>query len=143
MIEESGLPAELTPLELRLMRAVWDLERAGKPTSSRQIYDRFCAANDDRRLAFTTISTYLKRLIEKGVLRRDENKPREYRYVPIVSREDFREQLISKCLGLFESEHEMIGRFLRRAKLRPAERKQLEQIVARLRRSSEESGRNE
>ncbi len=69
----------LTPLELEIMKVLWD---AG-PATVQSVQDRLAIAP---KLAYTTVQTMLNVLHSKGKVRR-RLKGRAYEYVPLVSRE--------------------------------------------------------
>jgi len=75
-------PAQLGPLERRLLEAVWDRGNA----TVRELLE-----GGDTNLAYTTLMTTLDRLYKKNLLlRRAEG--RAYRYTPRFTREEFRRE---------------------------------------------------
>ena len=68
----------LTPLELEIMKVLWDLG----PASVQAVQDRLPG---EPRLAYTTVQTMLNVLLEKGKVKRSL-KNRAYIYRPSLSR---------------------------------------------------------
>jgi predicted transcriptional regulator len=118
---------DLTPVELLLMRAVWDSK-----TTTREIYDSLPESNR-KRLAFSTVSTYLMRLVQKGYLKREPTEGREYEYTALVAKEAVQDQMLEKAGGLFERESDLLSRFAGRSSLTQDERRQLEAIAKKIR----------
>ena len=75
-------PAQLGPLERRLLEAVWDRGHA----TVRELVD-----GGDTNLAYTTLMTTLDRLYKKNLLSR-QAEGRAYRYTPKFTREEFRRE---------------------------------------------------
>lgn len=71
---------ELHELEFTVMTLVWQLGRA----SVHEVHDKLNAA-DDRRRAYTTVLSVMRRLHQKGFLARERHDRVDY-YTPIVSR---------------------------------------------------------
>ncbi|SRR5713226_2372632 len=69
----------LGELEAQVMEALWRRESA----SIRQVWE---AIKRKRPVAFNTIMTVMNRLVDKGLLRREDRR-RSYRYSPRVTRE--------------------------------------------------------
>ncbi|HEV8583277.1 MAG TPA: BlaI/MecI/CopY family transcriptional regulator [Thermoanaerobaculia bacterium] len=68
----------LTPLELEIMKVLWE---AG-PVSVQAVQERLAP---ERKLAYNTVQTMLNVLLRKGKVRR-EIQGRAYLYEPVVSR---------------------------------------------------------
>ncbi len=70
----------LPPLELEVMKSLWDMENA--TVGQTQTHMRMT-----RSLAYTTVLTLLDRLAKKGAVRR-EKRGRSYVYSPVLTRDD-------------------------------------------------------
>ena len=70
----------LPPLELEVMKSLWDMENA--TVGQTQTHMRMT-----RPLAYTTVLTLLDRLAKKGAVRR-EKRGRSYVYSPVLTRDD-------------------------------------------------------
>ena len=70
---------QLTPLELQIMNALWDL---GAPATVQEVQERLASSN---KLAYTTVQTMLNVLHRKGKVRRTQAE-RAFRYKTAVSR---------------------------------------------------------
>ena len=85
----------LTEVELELMTILW---RDGGGT----VADVIAALPPDRQLAYTSVSTMLRILEQKGILR-SEKIGRGHRYVPLVVRDDYEvfalDQVVGKVFG--------------------------------------------
>lgn len=71
-------PDQLTPLELEIMKVLWDLG----PSPVQTVQERL---PDDRKLAYNTVQTMLNVLHRKGKVKR-EIQGRAFLYEPLVSR---------------------------------------------------------
>ncbi len=71
----------LGALEAKVMEVLWHRS----PASIREVWDE---VKLKRPLAFNTVMTVMNRLVEKGLLRREDRRG-NYRYHPRVSREVF------------------------------------------------------
>jgi BlaI family transcriptional regulator, penicillinase repressor len=72
-------PAQLTPLELEIMKVLWE----GGPCSVQDVQQR---VQRRRALAYTTVQTMLNILVRKGRAKRTLVE-RAYRYRPAITRE--------------------------------------------------------
>src|SRR5439155_665986 len=70
---------QLTPLELEIMKVLWDTG----PATVQTVQERLAG---ERRLAYTTVQTMLNVLHRKGKVKR-ALKSRAYEYEPVLSRE--------------------------------------------------------
>ncbi len=73
-------PRRLPPLELEVMKSLWEMENA--TVGQTQAHMRAT-----RLLAYTTVLTLLDRLAKKGAVRR-EKRGRGYVYSPVLTRDD-------------------------------------------------------
>jgi predicted transcriptional regulator len=85
----------LTEVELELMTILW--ERGGGTVA-----DVLDALPKERPLAYTSVSTMLRILEQKGVVK-SEKMGRGHRYVPLVARDDYQafalEEVVGKVFG--------------------------------------------
>jgi len=86
----------LGPLEAEILNIVWELDRV----SVKDVHDRILA-DPDRELAYTSVTTVLRRLTEKGWLACDKQE-RAFYWRPLVTKEQA--QVIEA--------HEKLHRFL-------------------------------
>lgn len=86
----------LGPLEAEILQIIWELGNA----TVKDVHERILA-NPDRELAYTSVTTVLRRLTEKGWLACDK-KERTFSWRPLVSRQQA--QVIKA--------HEQLHRFL-------------------------------
>ena len=84
----------LTRLELEIMRSLWDLEQA----SVREIQENL---PENRRPAYTTVQTIVRRLEEKKAVRRLKKIGNALIFEPTVSRKAAHGRLISELLQMF------------------------------------------
>jgi predicted transcriptional regulator len=83
----------LTPLELDIMKAVWQ-----KPSSS--VKDVQAAIRPHRQLAYTTVMTLLHRLFQKGFLTR-KLKARAHLYEAAVAYTEVRDSEVIRLIDNF------------------------------------------
>ncbi len=76
MARKTGEP--LTPLELEIMKVLWETG----PAPVQTVQERLAA---ERKLAYNTVQTMLNVLLRKGKVRR-ESQGRAFLYEPVVSR---------------------------------------------------------
>jgi BlaI family penicillinase repressor len=84
----------LTRFELEIMRVLWDLERA----SVREIQEKL---SGKRRPAYTTVQTIVRRLEEKGSVRRLRKIGNALIFEPAITRKAVHGRLITELLQLF------------------------------------------
>jgi predicted transcriptional regulator len=97
----SQLPAP-SKVELEILAVLWDQPSA----TGRAIYEALRAAGELRRpIAYTTVKTYLDRLVQKGYVRGDALGDRRgtYRYTAVASREAVRDHpdLLARLVRVF------------------------------------------
>ncbi|MDA0206579.1 MAG: BlaI/MecI/CopY family transcriptional regulator [Acidobacteria bacterium] len=85
---------KLTPLELRIMEALWKEGRL----AIREIQE--CFPEEDRP-AYTTIQTTVYRLEDKGALRRAKKISNAHIFEAVLTRSEGRGRLIDDLLDLF------------------------------------------
>jgi len=74
------LKKRLGKFEFQIMKMMWSRDKA----SVRDVWEKFYP---ERKLAYTTIATLMKKLEEKGFLRHEE-VDRTYIYYPVVSQDN-------------------------------------------------------
>ena len=97
----SQLPAP-SKIELEILAVLWDHPSA----TGRAVYEALGAGGGLRRpLAYTTVKTYLDRLVHKGYVRGQplEDGRGTYRYTAVVSREAVRDHpdLLARLVRVF------------------------------------------
>ena len=83
----------LTPLELKVMNALWKLKKA----FVKDILEVWPSENDGSKPAYNTVSTTVRILETKGYIKHDAFG-RTHRYYPVVSRASYQKRLISNVL---------------------------------------------
>jgi BlaI family penicillinase repressor len=84
----------LTRFELEIIRVLWDLERA----SVREIQEKLSVK---RRPAYTTVQTIVRRMEEKGAVRRLRKIGNALIFEPAITRKAVHGRLITELLQLF------------------------------------------
>jgi BlaI family penicillinase repressor len=84
----------LTPFELEIMNALWELGRA----SVREIQELL---PETRQPAYTTVQTIVYRLEEKGALQRVRKIGNAHVFEPLMTRTEAHHRLIADLLDLF------------------------------------------
>jgi len=83
----------LTRFELEIMKVFWKLGRA----AIREVQEEL---PEDRRPAYTTVQTIVRRLEEKGAIRRVRKIGNAFIFEPVVSRSSTVGRLLDELLGL-------------------------------------------
>jgi predicted transcriptional regulator len=119
----------LTPLELEIMKVLWETGAANVQTVQQQL---------KRELAYTTVQTMLNILHRKGKVKRTL-KDRAYFYKPTVSRRQVVSQSVSDMVErLFGGSAESLVMSLVETKhLTPEKLARLNNLVAEMRRQSD------
>jgi len=86
--------AKLTRFELEIMGELWTLGKG----SVREVLE---VLPDHRRPAYTTVQTIIRRLEEKGAVRRVKKIGNAHIYEPVVSRKAAYRRLVDDFLGFF------------------------------------------
>jgi BlaI family transcriptional regulator, penicillinase repressor len=115
---------ELTERELEVMHVFWE---HGESTAARV---RELLAVEGRDLAYTTVATLIKILVEKDFLKQT-NEERPFIYKPIRSFDDVSRRLVGDLVQrVFQgSREELLVRLLDGKKLTAAERDLLKQVL--------------
>jgi predicted transcriptional regulator len=85
---------KLTKFELEIMQALWKLKSA----SVREIQEDL---PEKKRPAYTTVQTIVKRLEDKGAVRRVKKIGNAFIFEPLISRRATHNKLISELLEMF------------------------------------------
>lgn len=120
---------ELTERELELMHVFWE-SGAQTATDARQRL-----ADGGRDLAYTTVATLIKILVDKGFLKQTTTE-RPFLYAPARSFDDVSKRLVSDLVArVFQgSREELLVRLLKGKKLSAKERDVLQEILQEARR---------
>ena len=113
----------LTPLELEIMKVLWELG----PASTQAVQQRLSA---DRPLAYTTVQTMLNVLLRKGRVKR-KLAERTYHYRPTLSRLEAVRQTLGDVIDrLFGGSPEsLVLGLVETRQLRPEQLEQLHQLI--------------
>src|SRR6516165_7952926 len=117
--------SELTERELEVMHRFW---RGGEQTVA-EVRDELSAAGRD--LAYTTVATLVRILVEKGFLRQT-NDERPFRFQAIRSFEEVSGNLVTDLVRRVfgGSREELLVRLMEQRRLTPGERAVLASILA-------------
>ncbi len=85
---------KLTKFEMEIMGAVWSLGSA----SIREVHEKL---PEKKRPAYTTVQTMIRRLEEKGAVRRTKQIGNAHIFEPAFSRDAAHKRLIDELLDLF------------------------------------------
>lgn len=115
---------ELTERELEVMHAFWQV---GESTVAEV---RECLADSGRDLAYTTVATLVRILMEKGFVAQTETE-RPFRYRPIRTFEDVSGSMVGDLIdSVFSgSREQLLLRVLEQRKLSPQEQAVLQEIL--------------
>lgn len=84
-----------TRIEFTIMQAVW-----GGNKTSREIYDALPDAYRNR-MAFSTVSTYIHRMVYKNYLLKIPTSTREYHFIPSISKQEAKEHRLAELEAEF------------------------------------------
>jgi len=116
--------ARLTRFELEVMHALWDIGAA----SVREIQEQL---PEKRRPAYTTVQTIVRRLEEKGAVRRVKKIGNALIFEPVVSRKSTHHRLITELLELFGgSARPLMAHLAETGKLSLEDVRELEDMLA-------------
>ena len=115
----------LTKFELEVMHALWEISSG----SVREIQERL---PEKRRPAYTTVQTIVRRLEEKGAVRRLKKIGNAFIFEPVVTRKSAHHRLINELLESFGgSARPLMAHLAESGKLSLADLKELEGMLAR------------
>jgi predicted transcriptional regulator len=123
MVRENTI--KLTKFELEVMHALWEIGSG----SVREIQEQL---PQGRRPAYTTVQTIVRRLEEKGAVRRSKKVGNAFIFEPQVTRKSAHHRLITELLDLFGgSAQPLMAHLAETGKLSLADLRELEIILAR------------
>ena len=131
---------KLSDSEWIVMRAVWELSRDGeRPVSAREVFE---AVADETDWAYNTVKTLLTRLLEKQALA-ERKRANASIYEPRVSRPEARRSALTSLVerafdGTFGS---LVQHMLAEQELTKKERRELDEMLERLRPPGPSAGR--
>ena len=127
-------PEQLTPLELEIMKVLWELG----PSPVQAVQE---ALAGDRKLAYNTVQTMLNVLYKKGKVRRDA-QARAFVYEPLVSRPEAGRMAAADLISrMFDGSAERL--VLSLVESRQLTPEKLARLQAMLEEEGEEGGREE
>ncbi|WP_164011873.1 BlaI/MecI/CopY family transcriptional regulator [Pyxidicoccus trucidator] len=120
---EPEAPRPLTPVELELMQLVW---KQGEVS----VADVLAALPPERALAYTSVSTVLRILEQKGVVR-SRKQGRGHLYSAVLPREAYEAQSVRHLVDtLFEgTPSALVARLVEALPLAPDEVEQIHQLL--------------
>lgn len=126
-------PAELSPGELEVLKVLWQ----GESNTVREVMERLHARG--RRIAYTTVLTFLNRLEAKGYVKSDK-AGLAYVYTPRHSREKItRKRLRAVADQLFDGAvAPMVLQLMKDERFTPEEIEQFRALIDRLDKAAEE-----
>lgn len=87
---------ELGPLEYSLLNILWQRKQAATAGEVLEAYNE----KAEKPLAYTTVSTLLTRMVEKGVLQAEKGR-QPFHFTPLITREQLLRQRIRDFVGTF------------------------------------------
>lgn len=115
---------KLTRFEMEIMDALWDLRSA----SVREIQERL---PEKKRPAYTTVQTIVRRLEEKGAVRRVKKIGNAFIFEPTVTRKAAHRRLIDELLELFGgSARPLMAHLAEAGKLSLEDLREMENVLA-------------
>ena len=122
MVRERAV--RLTKFELEIMQVIWDLGSG----SIREVQERL---PEKRRPAYTTVQTIVRRLEEKGAVRRVKKIGNAFIFEPLISRRSAHHRLITELLELFGgSARPLMAHLAETGKLNLEDVRELETLLA-------------
>lgn len=121
---KTGAPEEMTPLEIEVMRILWQRETA----TASEVAD---AMPPERQLADTTIHTVLANLRRKGCIEPVPTIERAIRYAPTVEKRAVARRNLSKVLSDFfdGSPRSLIAHLVKEEKISNTELAELREML--------------
>jgi len=121
--EKPAEPRPLTPVELELMHIVWRLQEAS-------VADVLAALPKERTLAYTSVSTVMRILEQKDVLK-SRKVGRGHVYAPRFTREAYEAQSVKHLMEtVFDGEPSaLVARLVEAVPLAPEELEQIRRLL--------------
>ncbi len=117
-------PIKLTRFEMEIMDALWEMGSG----SIREIHENL---PENRRPAFTTVQTIIRRLEEKGAVRQTKQVGNAHIFEPVFTRDAAHRRLIDELLDLFGgSARPLMAHLAEAGKLTLEDVKELESLLA-------------
>ena len=118
---------DLSPAELEVLSALWDLG----PTTVRQVMEHLHGRG--RKVAYTTVLTFLSRLEQKGVVASDRSG-QAYVYRPVLSKKKVTRSRLRSMLDLFYdgAAGQLVLQLVKEESLAPEEVAELQKLIDRL-----------
>ena len=115
---------KLTKFELEVMDALWGIGSG----SVREIQERL---PEKRRPAYTTVQTIVRRLEDKGAVRRSKKIGNAFIFEPLITRKSAHHRLINELLDAFGgSARPLMAHLAESGRLSLSDLKELETILA-------------
>ena len=115
---------KLTKFELEIMHALWDIGSG----SVREIQENL---PEKKRPAYTTVQTIIRRLEEKGAVRKLKKIGNAFIFEPVVTRKSAHSRLITELLELFGgSARPLMAHLAEAGKLSLEDVRELENILS-------------
>lgn len=116
---------KLTKFELEIMHVLWEVGSG----SVREVQERL---PEKRRPAYTTVQTIIRRLEEKGAVRKLKKVGNAFVFEPVVTRKSAHSRLITELLELFGgSARPLMAHLAESGKLSLEDVREIEDILAR------------
>ena len=114
----------LTKAEMQVMNALWEMPEGGC------IHD-IIAHYPDPKPAYTTVSTFLKILLNKGFVEFRKLSGKTHTYYPLISKENYTNQVMKDVKESFfgGSGSSLVKFFVEKEKLSESERRELIEII--------------
>lgn len=121
----------LGKFELQIMKMIWSRDKA----SVRDVWEHFYP---EKKLAYTTIATLMKKLEEKGFLRHEEID-RTYIYYPLTSRDDVSQGMLKEITDAFFSGSmaDLVSMLIQKENLDEKELDKIQKMIDEYRKRSE------
>ena len=115
---------KLTKAEMQVMNALWEMPEGGC------IHD-IIAHYPDPKPAYTTVSTFLKILLNKGFVEFRKFSGKTHTYYPLISKENYTNQVMTDVKESFfgGSGSSLVKFFVEQEKLSESEIKELIEII--------------
>jgi len=128
---------KLTKFELEIMHALWELGTA----SVREIQEQL---PEKKRPAYTTVQTIVRRLEEKGAVRKLKKIGNAFVFEPVITRKSAHFRLINELLDLFGgSARPLMAHLAEAGKLSLEDVREMENMLARQNEQKDESAADE
>lgn len=125
---------KLTKFELEVMHALWELKSASVRELQEQLPEK-------RRPAYTTVQTIVRRLEDKGAVKRAKKIGNAFIFEPLISRRATHHKLIAELLELFGgSARPLMAHLAEAGKLSLEDLREMEALLVELERPESAGG---